>query len=299
MARGLPADVAPHAARRLARPRLSRRRRNRHHLPAQRATRLLQGCVTRPLLSLLTHPLGNFKQFYATKSERAKNQKREYEAQLQYRQHLQAFIDRWRYNANRAAQAQSKIKILEKLPELELPEEDDVVKFKSVFLLAVDRADGTRFVETEKISPPLLQLSDVSFSYTKDKPILGGISIDVGLDSRLGIIGPNGAGKSTLFVFRLLRASAHSCQTQATHRRAAADDRTAEQERSFEDRLFVVSLDRFVLTRTQTLPSTTLTRSISRLTRSPSLRRCSPARQSRSIVSIWEHSVSQCVPTCS
>lgn len=39
---------------------------------------------------------GNFTQFYATKSERAKNQKREYEAQLQYRQHLQAFVDRWR-----------------------------------------------------------------------------------------------------------------------------------------------------------------------------------------------------------
>ncbi|KAM0748253.1 putative regulation of translational elongation-related protein [Meredithblackwellia eburnea MCA 4105] len=127
---------------------------------------------------------GNFAQFYATKSERAKNQKREYESQLQYRQHLQAFIDRWRYNANRAAQAQSKIKILEKLPELEPPEEDDVVKFK--------------FQDTEKISPPLLQLSDVSFGYTKDKPILKDVNIDVGLDSRMAIIGANGAGKSTL-----------------------------------------------------------------------------------------------------
>jgi len=39
---------------------------------------------------------GNFAQFYATKSERAKQQRREYESQLQYRQHLQAFIDRWR-----------------------------------------------------------------------------------------------------------------------------------------------------------------------------------------------------------
>ena len=39
---------------------------------------------------------GNFAQFYATKSERQKQQKREYESQLQYRQHLQAFIDRWR-----------------------------------------------------------------------------------------------------------------------------------------------------------------------------------------------------------
>ena len=39
---------------------------------------------------------GNFAQFYATKSDRQKQQKREYEAQLQYRQHLQAFIDKWR-----------------------------------------------------------------------------------------------------------------------------------------------------------------------------------------------------------
>ncbi|GAA5909776.1 hypothetical protein JCM5296_002308 [Sporobolomyces johnsonii] len=127
---------------------------------------------------------GNFAQFYATKSERQKQQKREYEAQLQYRQHLQAFIDRWRYNANRAAQAQMKIKILEKLPELTPPEEDDVVTFK--------------FPETDKISPPLLQLSEVSFGYTKDKPLLKGVNIDVGLDSRIGLIGANGAGKSTM-----------------------------------------------------------------------------------------------------
>lgn len=39
---------------------------------------------------------GNFTQFMATKSERVKQQKREYEAQAQYKAHLQAFIDRWR-----------------------------------------------------------------------------------------------------------------------------------------------------------------------------------------------------------
>ena len=59
--------------------------------------------------------VSNFSQFYSTKSERERNLRREYEAQLEYRKHLQAFIDRWRYNANRAAQAQSKIKILEKV----------------------------------------------------------------------------------------------------------------------------------------------------------------------------------------
>jgi ATP-binding cassette subfamily F protein 3 len=127
---------------------------------------------------------GNFTQFYATKTDRLLTQKKEYETQLAYRQHLQAFIDRWRYNANRAAQAQSKIKILEKLPELEPPEKEDSESFK--------------FPETEKISPPLLQLSEVTFGYTKEKMILRDVNIDVSLDSRIAVIGPNGAGKSTL-----------------------------------------------------------------------------------------------------
>jgi ATPase subunit of ABC transporter with duplicated ATPase domains len=65
--------------------------------------------------SLINEYVSNFTQFYSTKSERERNLRREYDAQMEYRKHLQAFIDRWRYNANRAAQAQSKIKILEKV----------------------------------------------------------------------------------------------------------------------------------------------------------------------------------------
>ncbi|KAI0030328.1 P-loop containing nucleoside triphosphate hydrolase protein [Vararia minispora EC-137] len=127
---------------------------------------------------------GNFTQFYSTKSERERNLRREYEAQIEYRKHLQAFIDRWRYNANRAAQAQSKIKILEKLPELTPPEAEDTETF--------------RFPETEKIAPPLLQLSEVTFGYDAAKTILNRVNFDVGLDSRIAIVGSNGAGKSTL-----------------------------------------------------------------------------------------------------
>lgn len=58
---------------------------------------------------------GNYENFLKTKVENQKNQQREYEAQLEYRQHIQVFIDRFRYNANRASQVQSKIKLLEKL----------------------------------------------------------------------------------------------------------------------------------------------------------------------------------------
>ncbi|KAI9567006.1 P-loop containing nucleoside triphosphate hydrolase protein [Boletus coccyginus] len=127
---------------------------------------------------------GNFTQFYSTKSERDRNLRKEYETQMEYRKHLQAFIDRWRYNANRAAQAQARIKILEKLPDIEPPEEDEKESFK--------------FPDTEKIPPPLLQLSGVNFGYTPDQILLKNMDIDVGLDSRIAVVGPNGAGKSTL-----------------------------------------------------------------------------------------------------
>lgn len=71
---------------------------------------------------------------------------------------------RRRYNAARAAQAQSKIKILEKLPELEPPEDEEVVHF--------------RMHPTEKVPPPLLQLSDVDFAYDPQKPIVKNVNVD-------------------------------------------------------------------------------------------------------------------------
>jgi ATP-binding cassette subfamily F protein 3 len=126
---------------------------------------------------------GNFTQFYATKEERRKNAIREYESQMAYRKHLQAFIDKFRYNAAKSSEAQSRIKKLEKLPILEAPETDDEVTF--------------RFPEAEKISPPVLQMTDVSFSYG-DKQILKHVDLDVQLDSRVAVIGPNGAGKTTM-----------------------------------------------------------------------------------------------------
>jgi ATPase subunit of ABC transporter with duplicated ATPase domains len=58
---------------------------------------------------------GNYDQFHKTKTEKHKNQQREYEAQQQHRAHTQEFIDRFRYNANRASSVQSKIKMLDKL----------------------------------------------------------------------------------------------------------------------------------------------------------------------------------------
>ncbi|XP_076811780.1 ATP-binding cassette sub-family F member 3-like [Clavelina lepadiformis] len=128
---------------------------------------------------------GSFEQFLATKDETLKNRQKEYEAQKQYRDHVQVFIDRFRYNANRASQVQSKLKLLEKLPKL-IPIEKEqpcVVKFPD---------------SAANLSGTALQLDEVYFSYAADKLVFNGAEISAGFDSRICIVGENGSGKTTL-----------------------------------------------------------------------------------------------------
>eukprot|EP00058_Branchiostoma_floridae_P025411 XP_002610901.1 hypothetical protein BRAFLDRAFT_126285 [Branchiostoma floridae] len=128
---------------------------------------------------------GNFEMFLKTKTEKLKNQQKEYESQKQYRDHIQVFIDRFRYNANRASQVQSKLKLLEKLPKLTpIEKEPDVIlKFPD---------------DIEKLSPPILRLDEIDFYYSPDRPIFKKVDISADLDSRIAIVGENGTGKTTL-----------------------------------------------------------------------------------------------------
>lgn len=126
----------------------------------------------------------NFDSFHATREERIKNQRREYENQMAVRKHLQEFIDKFRYNAAKSSEAQSRIKKLEKLPILEAPEDDKIVTFK--------------FPDPEKLSPPILQLQNVTFGYDPSKVIMRNVDLDVLMDSRIAFVGGNGTGKTTL-----------------------------------------------------------------------------------------------------
>jgi ATP-binding cassette subfamily F protein 3 len=126
----------------------------------------------------------NFDSFYATREERIKNQRREYDNQMAYRKHLQEFIDKFRYNAAKSSEAQSRIKKLEKLPILEPPEDDKVVTFK--------------FPDPEKLSPPILQMQSVSFGYDSSKLLIQNVDLDVQMNSRIAFVGGNGTGKTTL-----------------------------------------------------------------------------------------------------
>ncbi|GAB6023109.1 ATP-binding cassette sub- F member 3 [Chamberlinius hualienensis] len=126
----------------------------------------------------------HFLNIVPTDTEKIKNQLKEFEAQQQLRAHVQEFIDRFRYNANRAALVQSKIKMLEKLPELKPVEKELEVVFK--------------FPNPEKLNPPIIQLDEVSFSYTPGRKILCDVNLSANMESRICIVGENGAGKSTL-----------------------------------------------------------------------------------------------------
>ena len=104
------------------------------------------------------------------------------------RAHLQAFIDKFRYNAAKSSEAQSRIKKLEKMPVLQAPEAAYSVHFA--------------FNDVEKLSPPIVQLGSVRFGYpgagAANATLLRDVDLDVQLDSRIGIVGPNGAGKTTV-----------------------------------------------------------------------------------------------------
>lgn len=127
---------------------------------------------------------GNYENFVRTRSEKAKNQQREWEAQQQLRAHVQEFIDKFRFNAKRASLVQSKIKFLEKLPVLQPVEKEAEVTLK--------------FPEVELIAPPALQLDEVNFAYNSTRTILNKVNLSASSESRICIVGENGAGKTTL-----------------------------------------------------------------------------------------------------
>ena len=132
---------------------------------------------------------GDFDTFESVRFTQSKLLEKQVESQQMERAHIQKFIDRFRYNANRAALVQSRIKALNRLPLL-----DEIVK---------DPALMFEFKEPEALPAPILRLDQVTYTYpprvgdTKGgfKIKCDGFSVD--LDSRIALCGENGAGKTT------------------------------------------------------------------------------------------------------
>jgi ATP-binding cassette subfamily F protein 3 len=129
---------------------------------------------------------GNYTQFVNTMTERLKSQQREYDAQMDYRKHIQDFINKFRFNAKRASLVQSRIKHLESLPVLQP--------------VIIEKEVNLKFPEVEKLSPPILMLSGVSYAYPNSTKgnCFSNCDLSATQESRICIVGENGAGKTTL-----------------------------------------------------------------------------------------------------
>ncbi|MBM3072824.1 ABC transporter ATP-binding protein [Lelliottia sp. RWM.1] len=126
---------------------------------------------------------GNYSSFERQRATRLAQQQSMYESQQQRVAHLQSFVDRFKAKASKAKQAQSRIKMLERMEMIAPAHVDNPFHFS--------------FREPESLPNPLLKMEKVSAGYG-DRIILDSIKLNLVPGSRIGLLGRNGAGKSTL-----------------------------------------------------------------------------------------------------
>jgi len=97
--------------------------------------------------------------------------------------HLQSFVDRFRYKASKAVQAQSRLKMIERIKLISTPQEAALRAFT--------------FPEPEELSPPILATDGVAVGYG-ERVVLDRLTLRIDQDDRIALLGRNGEGKSTL-----------------------------------------------------------------------------------------------------
>ena len=131
----------------------------------------------------LTYWSGPYDQFARQMAERRAVQSAEARKFEARRAHLQSFVDRFKAKASKAVQAQSRVKMLEKMTPITPPDEAR----KQVFT----------FPKPEELSPPIINMEGVAVGYG-GPPVLKGMSLRIDQDDRIALLGRNGEGKSTL-----------------------------------------------------------------------------------------------------
>ena len=131
----------------------------------------------------LTLYQGNYDRFADTRAARLASAESEAKKQEQRRAHLQSYVDRFRAKADKARQAQSRIKALARMKPISRPQEAALKRFS--------------FPPPEELSPPILRIETGSVGYG-GVPVLRNLNLRIDQDDRIALLGRNGEGKSTL-----------------------------------------------------------------------------------------------------
>jgi ATP-binding cassette subfamily F protein 3 len=145
---------------------------------------------------------GGYDDFEQRRAEKARLQLSAKAKQDAERAHLQAFVDRFKAKASKAAQAQSRMKRLAKMQPVATTIEERVAPF-------------TLPSPPRPLAPPLIRLERANVGYEEGRSILRNLNLRMDLDDRIGLLGVNGAGKST---FAKMIAGALSIQSGELHR---------------------------------------------------------------------------------
>ncbi|PVM86502.1 ABC-F family ATP-binding cassette domain-containing protein [Caulobacter endophyticus] len=145
---------------------------------------------------------GGYDDFEKRRAEKARLQLSAKAKQDAERAHLQAFVDRFKAKASKAAQAQSRMKRLAKMEPVATTIEERVAPF-------------TLPSPPKPLAPPLIRLEKADVGYEAGRAILKNLNLRMDLDDRIGLLGVNGAGKST---FAKMIAGALDIQKGELHR---------------------------------------------------------------------------------
>jgi ATP-binding cassette subfamily F protein 3 len=133
----------------------------------------------------LTLYRGSYSSFEEQRAAREMLDAKHAKRQEAERKRLQAFVDRFKAKASKARQAQSRVKMLEKM--------------KPVTALVTQDVNEITFPPPDKIlSPPIIAVDDIAVGYDAEKPVLNRVTLRVDNDDRIALLGANGNGKSTL-----------------------------------------------------------------------------------------------------